>query len=163
MICIGLGKGQGSANKPPQSLSQRVVPSFNMGCLTRFFTNGLMLLSQQAKYLFIRFPEIAERGTEPISGRYPRPQTPTAFFATVTNEISNDLACTATQGYPNPAFVFLDSTNDHNSSNSRTSSGSAWANGGSSGNESAFSLSHFATVWRVTPNVRSRPRKLERS
>ena len=163
MIRIGLGKGQGSANKPPQSLPQRVVPSFNMSCLARFFTNGLMFRTQQAKYLFIGFPKVAERGTMSVRGRYPRPQTPTAFLAAVAYEIGHHLACAATQGYPNPAFVFFDSTNDHNSSNSRTSPSSASAKGGMSGNDSAFSLSHLATVWRATPNVRSRPRRLERS
>jgi hypothetical protein len=163
MIDIGFGERKRSANKTPQSLSQCVVPSFNMGCFACFFTNRLMRLAQQTKYLFIRFPKVAERGTMPVSCWYPRPQTPTAFFTAVANEVGHNLACSTVQGYPNPSFVFFDSTNDHNSSISSTSSGCASFNGGISGNESAFSLSHLATVWRATPNVRSMPRKLERS
>jgi hypothetical protein len=163
MIRIRFGKRQRPADKTPQSLPQCVVPSLNMCCFTRFFTNRLVFLAQQAKYLLISFPEVAEGDTMSISDWYPRPQTPTAFFATVANEVGNNLACPTTQGYPNPSFVFFDSTNDHNSSNSSTSSGRASSSGGISGNESAFSFSHLATVWRATPKVRATPRKLERS
>ena len=163
MILIGFGKRQRPADKTPQPLPQCVVPSLNMCCFTRFFAHRLMFLTQQAKYLFVRFPKVAESGAVSIRSWYPRPQTPTAFFATVTNEVGNNLACPTTQGYPNPALVFFDPTNDHNSSNSSTSSGCASSSGGISGNESASSFSHLATVWRATPKVRSMPRKLERS
>ena len=163
MIHIRFGKRQRAADKTSQPLPQCIIPSFHMRCFACFLTNRLMFLAQQTKYLFVRFPKVAERGTVSIGCGYPRPQSPTAFFATVNNEVGNNLACAATQSYPNPSFVFFVSTNDHNSSNSSTSSGCASANGGISGNESAFSLSHLATVWRVTPKVRSMPRKLERS
>ena len=163
MIHIGFGKRQRSTDKTPQSLAQCVIPSLNMRCFTRFFTNRLVLFAQQAKYLLIRFPKVAEGSTMSVSRWYPGPQTPTAFFTTSANEVGNNLACSTTQGYPNPSFVFFDSTNDHNSSNSSTSSGCASSNGGISGNEAAFSFSHLATVWRATPKVRATPRKLERS
>ncbi len=158
VIHIGFGKRKRSADKTPQPLSQCVVPSLNMRCFTSLFTNRLMFLTQQAKHLFICFPKVAESGTLPIRCWYPRPQTPTAFFATIANEVGNNLACATTQSYPNPSFVFFDSTNDHSSSNSSTSSGRASSNGGISGKESAFALSHLATVWRATPKVRSMPR-----
>jgi hypothetical protein len=163
MINIRLGKRKRSTNKTPQPLPQCVIPSFNMGCFPCLLAHRLMFLAQQAKYLLVSFPKVAESSTMPINGWYPRPQTPTTFFATIANKIGNYLAGATTQGYPNPAFVFFDLTNDHNSSNSSTSSGWAASSGGMSGNESAFSLSHLATVWRATPKVRAMPRKLERS
>jgi len=146
MIDIRLGKRKRSTHKTPQPLPQSVIPSFNMSCLTCLLANRLMCLSQQAKYLLVSFPEVAEGGTMSISGWYPRPQTPAAFFATVANKIGNYLACPPTQSYPNPSFVFFDSTNDHNSSNSSTSSGCAFSKGSVSGSESAFAFSHLATV-----------------
>lgn len=163
MIRIRFGKRKRLTNKTAQPLPQCVIPSLNMRCFTCFFTNRVMFLAQQAKNLLISFPEVTEGGTMSISDWYPRPQTPTAFFAAVTNEIGNHLACPTTQGYPNPSFVFFDSTNDHNSSNSSTSSDCAASTEVISGNDSAFSFSHLATVWRATPNVRVTPRKLARS
>ena len=156
-------KGKGTPNKPPQSLAQDVIPPFNMSGFTGFFTNRLMSFSQQTKYLFVRFPKITEGGTMSIRSGYPRPQTPAAFFASVANEVRNNLTGSPTESYPDPAFVFFASTNDHSSSNSKTSPDWAWTIGGRAGNESAFSLSHLATVWRATPKVRSMPRKLARS
>jgi hypothetical protein len=82
-----------------------------------------MFLTQQTKYLCVGFPEVAEGSALSINSWYLRPQTPTPFFATIANKIGNYLVCATTQGYPNPLFVFFDSTKDHNSSNSSTSSG----------------------------------------
>ena len=163
MIFIRFGKRKRLTDKASQPLTQCVIPPFNMRCFARLFSHRLMFLAQQAKYLLVSFPEVAVGDTVAISKWYPRPQTPTAFFAAVTNEVGNNLACSTTQRYPNPSFVFFDSTNDQSSSNSNTSLGRASANGGILGNESAFSFSHLATVWRATPKVRSMPRKLERS
>ena len=163
MVYIRFGKRKCPTDKTPQPLAQCIVPSFNMCCFTTVFTNRLMVLAQQAKYLVIRLPQVAKCGALSIRCWYPRPQTPTTLFATVTNKVGNYLACSTAQGCPNQSFLFLDSTNDHNSSNSSTSSGCAFSSGGISGNESAVSLSHLATVWRATPKVRSIPRKLERS
>lgn len=146
MILIGFGKRQRAADKTTQPLTQCIIPSFNMRCFTCFFSHRLVFLTQQTKYLCICFPKVAESSTMSESCWYPRPQTPTTFFTTVTNEIGNNLAGSTAQGYPNPSFVFFDSTNDHNSSNSSTSSECASRNEGISGNESAFSLSHLATV-----------------
>jgi hypothetical protein len=108
MIRIRFGKRQRSADKTTQPLPQCVIPSLNMRCFARFFTNRLMFFTQQAKYLVVRFPKVAESGTVSISKWYPRPQTPTALFAAVTNEVGNNLACSTAQGYPNPSFVFFD-------------------------------------------------------
>lgn len=163
MIFIRFGKRQRSADKTSQSLSQGIVPSFNMCCFARLFSHRLMFLAQQAKYLLIRFPKVTEGGAVSIRRWYPRPQTPAAFFAAVANEIRNNLAGATAQGYPDPSFVFFASTNDHSSSNSSTSPGWASSSEGMAGNESALSFSHLATVWRATPKVRSMPRKLERS
>jgi hypothetical protein len=163
MIDIRLGKRKRATHKTPQPLLQGIIPSFHMGCFTCLLAHRLMLLTQQAKYLLVTFPKVAESRTMSISCWYPRPQTPTTFFAPVANKISHYLMGATAQGYPNPAFVFFASTNDHNSSNSSTSAGWAASSGGISGNEAAFSLSHLATVWRATPKVRSMPRKLERS
>ncbi len=107
MIFIRFRKRKRSADKAPQPLSQCVIPSFNMGCFARLFSHRLMFLAQQAKHLFVGFPEVAESDTVPISKWYPRPQTPTAFFTAVTNEVGNNLACATAQSYPNPSFVFL--------------------------------------------------------
>jgi len=163
MIHIRFGKRKRAPYKTPQPLTQCVIPSLNMRCLASFLSNRLMCFSQQAKYLFVRFPKVTQGSTVPIRRWYPRPQTPAAFFATVANEIRNNLAGPTTQGYPDPSFVFFASTNDHSSSNSSTSPGWASSSGGMAGSESALSFSHLATVWRATPKVRSMPRKLERS
>jgi hypothetical protein len=39
---VGFGKGQGLPNKASQSLSQNVIPTLDMSCLTGFFTDGMM-------------------------------------------------------------------------------------------------------------------------
>lgn len=133
MEFVGLGKGKCFAYKATQSLAERVVPAFDMGGFACFFANRVMVWCQLPKDLVIGLPEITKGGTMPIRTRNPRPQTPAIFFAASADKVGDNLACAAAQGYPDPAFVFFDPTNDQSSSNSSTSSAWAMSDRGSAG------------------------------
>ena len=160
---IRLGKGKGLADKASQSLAQGVVPAFHMSRLPGFFAHRLMSSTQMTKDLIVGLPKIAEGGAMTVGAGQPRPEAPAIFFGAAPDPIGDNLTRTAAQGYPDPPFVFFEPTNDQSSSNSKMSSGWAGARGGMVDNGSSSSRNHLATVCRATPNVRSRPRKLDRS
>lgn len=163
MKLIRLGKRKRFTNETSQTLAQGIVPTLNMSGFTGFFANRMMFSGQMTENCIVGLPKVTEGGTMTVRAGNPRPQAPTIFFGTPTDKVGNNLASAPTECYPDPAFVFFEPTKDQSSSNSRTSPGCAGSSGGKSGSWLSSWRNQLATVWRDTPKVRSRPRKLERS
>jgi hypothetical protein len=160
---VGLGERECLADEAREALPQGVVPALDMRGVPRLLAHSLMVAAQGAKDLRVRLLEVAEGGTVAVRGRNPAPQAPTTLLAAVPDEVGHHLPRAPTERYPDPAFVFLEPTQDQTSSSSSTSPGVASTTGGRFGRAAAASRSHLATVWRATPKVRSNPRSLERS
>ncbi len=160
---IGLGEREGLTNKACEALPQGVVPALDMRGLPGLLAHGVVVACQGTKDLLLCLPEVTEGRAVAVRGGNPTPQAPTTLLAAVTDEVGHHLPRAATQGYPDPTFVFLQPTKDQTSSSSSTSRGLASTTGGLFGSAAASVRSHLATVWRATPKVRSSPRRLERS
>jgi len=160
---IGFRKGQGFADEAAQTLAQGVIPAFDVIGQARLFANGVMIRGNATKDSRIGRPKVAEGATMAVSGRNPVPELPTTGLTAVATPVRNHLTGTPTQRYPQPALVFFEPTNDHSSSTSSTSAACASAVGKLAGKAVAAWRNQLATVCRVTPNVRSNPRRLLRS
>jgi hypothetical protein len=63
------------------------------------------LMAVQRKNTLVSIPEITERVTAFVGQRDPTPKLKATGFTAISTEISHNLPCPATQGYPDPAFV----------------------------------------------------------
>ena len=91
MVGIGLGKGQGLAYEAGQPLTQGVVPTLHVSCLTAFFADTAM--GCFGKDLAVRFPEVAEGQTLLVRLGNLVPQTAARLLAAVTNHKGYNLSC----------------------------------------------------------------------
>ena len=163
MHLLTLRERQRLPNKPSQPLSQRVIPPLHMICLARLFTNRLVLLARNHRA--IRFPKIRVTLGAFVTPRHSPPQSSARFRAAITHDERNDLFGHGAQGNPHPALVFL---RVHQRPEfiqfEHTILGRWWGQRiVGFGEFLSFFLIHPVTVWRLTPKVRVRPRRLERS
>jgi hypothetical protein len=105
MKTIGFGERQRFAQKASQPLAQGVEPTLNMVRFAAVFANRLMPICRANEWVSI--PEITERKTPFVTRWDAPPKVQATGFTPVTNEICDNLACTATQRHPNPPLVGL--------------------------------------------------------
>ena len=123
MHFVWLGKGECFSDKSAYSLSQRVVPPFDVIGFSTFFSYGEM--APCLNDLSVGFPIITERKLAFVRGWNSLPKSPAASPTSVTYKIGHHLAGTATKHNQSAIQTqrthFLLQTNDHNSSSSRIS------------------------------------------
>ena len=78
MKTVGLGKGQGFADKASQSLTQGVEPALDMVGLAAILADRLMAVS--GKHALIGVPEIAERAAACVGAWDASPEVQTTFW-----------------------------------------------------------------------------------
>ena len=100
---LWFGERQGLAHEASIGLSQSVIPTFHMISLPFTFSDALVCLGWEDQWISI--PQIAETLTAFITGRDPLPEKLTSLLASITDGISNDLACVTAHRCPNPAFL----------------------------------------------------------
>jgi hypothetical protein len=86
------------ANKPSESLPQRVVPALDMRCRARFFPHSRMLLRRDDQLLCV--PEIANAMRGAVRSWNRRQQRAARRFRTVADVIGDDLPCSTAQCQP---------------------------------------------------------------
>lgn len=98
MSRIGLGKGQGFANKACQALTQGIEPTLDMTGLTSVLAHRLMAVTRENPLVGI--PKITERGTTLVGQRDALPQLQATGLAAISDEVSHNLSGTTTQRHP---------------------------------------------------------------
>ena len=166
MHCLRFRKRQALAYKAGQSLTQRVVPSFDVSRFTGILATSSMLFIRND--LVIGFPEIRIAMTCLISFRNCFPQLATSLRTAVADDVSHDLACRTAQRDPDPTFV--DALADERPQLIQLQGGCGrvacirFQQRLAQGRErQLFFLSQSLTVLRATPKVRVTPRKELRS
>ena len=76
-----------------------------MSRLSALFADRLM--GDFREHLLVGIPEVAKGAASLVLGRDTPPELATGFLATVTDDISHNLASTATQSQPYPTLVAL--------------------------------------------------------
>ena len=94
---------QGLAHKASIRLSQSVIPTFHVIGLPFTFSDALVCIGWEDELIGV--PQITETLTTFITGRDPLPEKLASLSASITDGISNDLACATTHRGPNPAFL----------------------------------------------------------
>ena len=100
---LGLGKRESHADKAGQALTQRVVPTLNMGGFSRLFAHGGMLLLGDDSSIHSQKVRKAMALAIRLRNRLPQPLA--RLFAPIPNSIRHHLSCLAAQSYPNPGVV----------------------------------------------------------
>jgi len=98
------GKGQRFPNKPCQTLPQGVVPAFDMGCLSGFLADRLVVFP---KHALVGLPEVAVGVGGPVGFGDARPELAATVRAPVAREPGHDLPGTAAERDPHPAGTGL--------------------------------------------------------
>jgi hypothetical protein len=158
----GCGEGQAQANKTSQALAQGVLPAFHRGGLPRLFAHRTLLLV--GKDRLIRHPEIGETYTRAIRLGNGLPETLAGPFAAIPDGSGHALfeSDDTTPSKSPPAG----SCEQHRTTThpvralpwTRQEPASRSVEEGS-----AVFFIHVTTVWRETPKVRCKPRRLLRS
>ena len=158
---VGFGKGEGFSDQSSQTLAQGAVETFDMVCARFGVTLGELLLGND---FGIRFPNIGKAVRFFVSVGNGLPQRKTGLLATISNGKRHHLASAPTQRQPNPAFVFASFDETPNLVQFQFI---AFLKLGQSRLQRRQThelfLSHEVTVWRETPKIRVKPRKLVRS
>ena len=153
-------------DEPSESLPQRIVPALDVCGLTRCFAHGSMLLCRDDQ--LIRGPPIAKAMCGAVRRRNALPQRAARRFRAVANHIGAYLPRRPAQGQPNPALIGLLAHERPQLIKFERQRGwvvplrlaqrvTQWRE------RSGLFLSQLLTVFRETPKVRVRPRKLLRS
>lgn len=156
-----LGERERFTDKTSQALSERLIPALHMSCIACFLSDCGMLLFRD--HGLIRCPEIGEAVTSTVGRWDGLPQLTTGSLASVSDHRGDHLTRLATQGDPDPRLIglFRNKGPELISFQDRRS----WIGrircyqGLTQGRKlRSFFLIQTTTVWRETPNVRSRPR-----
>ena len=105
MHFIWLWEGQSFADESADSLAESVVPTLNVASLSGLFSNRLVLA--RVDHRGVCFPKVAEWSAPAIFFGNQFPELSAGFRGAVADEKWDDLAGSATQGYPNPSFAGL--------------------------------------------------------
>ena len=105
MKVVGLGKSQGLAHKAGQTLSQGVVPTFDVGGFSCFLAHGAVRCGVEGQ--LIRLPEVAAGTTRAVALGDELAQSQATVGAAVADEAGDDLSGSTTEGNPDPALVAL--------------------------------------------------------
>ena len=101
---LGFRERKRLPHKPCQTLAQDVVEPLAMTGLARAFAGRSMLLLGQ--HLGISRPEVGVQEASLVILRDTLPQQAARCFASAADDISDDLACPAALGQPDPTLVF---------------------------------------------------------
>lgn len=104
MELVTFGKSQRFPNKPCQTLPQGVVPVFNMGCLSGFLTDRLLVVP---KHTWVGLPKIAVGVGGPVGFWDARPELTATVRASVACEPGHDLPGAPAERNPHPAGTGL--------------------------------------------------------
>jgi hypothetical protein len=161
-----LGKGQCHAHKTGQTLTERIVPAFDMSGFSRLFAHGKVMFL--GKHCRIGRPEIRETMPVAIPFWNGLPQPLTRLFAPIPNRIGDHLPGVAAECNPNPGVVgFFEHKRPQFVQFQYRGCRILWIGSDQRCAQwrelGTFFLIQRDTVVRETPNVRVRPRRLLRS
>jgi hypothetical protein len=105
MMELGLGKGQGFADKARQTLAKGGVPTFRMSGVSSVLADRMMGTAGQNS--LICEPEVSLDSTATVSRRNSLPQTTAGHGTPVPNHKGNTLAGAAARRRPQPGFIRL--------------------------------------------------------
>jgi hypothetical protein len=97
---VGLGEGEGFADKASKTLTKRSVPALDVRRLADLFADWLALLIRNN--CLIDAPEVTEAGAAAIHQRDGIPEPATALFTSVAEHEGNDLTRVAAECDPDP-------------------------------------------------------------
>ena len=162
MHSVWLWIRQGLSNKACIGLPQAVVPTFHVVCLPTFFANAFVRIFW--KNILVGVPKITQTLARSIWFWDLLPKLSACSFASITNNTGYDLTCTTTHHSPYPAFVGSLTDKWPHFVRFQHIIWLNWKQGHSYGRGLLpFFSSQAASVWRLTPKIRSIPRMLGRS
>jgi hypothetical protein len=100
---LGLGKRQCHTHKTSQTLSERVIPPFHMGCFSGLFAHRCVLLLRDDRS--IDFQKIRKAMALAILLGNGLPQPLACLFAPMPNRIGDHLPALSAQSNPHPGVV----------------------------------------------------------
>lgn len=103
MHLLGLAERERLAHEPRQPLAQGIVEALDVVGLPAAFAYRNVL--RFGNNLLVSVPEVRERHGTAQKWRHLLPEQAAGRFAAVSNRKSDDLACAAAQGEPDPALV----------------------------------------------------------
>ena len=154
-------------HRPPhkltQPLPQRVIPPLHMIRQSRILPDRLMLIARN--HHLVRLPQIRVALRSLVPPRDFPPQRPARHRAAIPGHQRHHLPGHGTQRNPDPARVgFREHERPEFIELERPLVWWWWAEGGVQRGEGVcFFLIQSLMVWRSTPKVRCKPRRLERS
>ena len=100
---LGLGKRESHADKAGQALTQRVVPTLDMGGFSRSLPTAVCCSSGMTAAYTLKKSRLAMALAIRLRNCLPQPLA--RLFAPIPNSIRHHLSCLAAQSYPNPGVV----------------------------------------------------------
>lgn len=158
---VGFGKGGGFTGESADSLAQGAIESLNV---VGWPISGRLLKLLTGHDPRIGFPDVSKAAPDFVSLGNPAPENAAGFHAPAPDGKSYNLPGAPTQSQPQPAFVF---PFEHECPCFIEFQLIAFFKGKErlvqGGQAQPLFLSHLVTVWRETPKMRVKPRKLLRS
>jgi hypothetical protein len=102
---LALGKRKRSANKPTQTLAERVVETLDIARLTVALIASRMLLVRN--HSLIRLPKICEAMLATISDGNATPKATARLYRPLSDSVAHNLARATTDRKPQPDVVTL--------------------------------------------------------